>query len=67
MDRARAGRRLAGRPGDTAAHQSSAPSVRIGTRPPGVRSYLVIADSGGEYAWTLTATELAEEFRTSCT
>ncbi len=32
-----------------------------------MRSYLVIADSGGEYACTLTATEPAEEFRTSCT
>ena len=51
----------------TACHQSSAPSVRIVTSPPGVRSYLVIADSGGEYACTLTATEPAEEFRTSCT
>ncbi len=30
------------------AHQSPVPSVPIGTRPPGVRSYLVMADSGGE-------------------
>src|SRR6185437_4364287 len=48
-----------------ACHQSSAPSVPIATSPPEVRSYLVIADSGGEYACTLTATEPAAELRTS--
>src|SRR5579859_5030538 len=60
---------VAGDPGQAGvARRIEAPfQVRTGTRLPCAKSYLVIADSGGEYACTPTATELAEEFRTSCT
>src|SRR5207302_1013353 len=57
LDRAAAWRR---------AHQSrTALSTVTRTRPVLVISYLRIAESGGEYAWMLTAGP-AETFRTSC-
>src|ERR1700733_12628497 len=47
-------------------HQSCAVSVPLMTKPDGVRLYCLVIESGGEYACTLTATELAEQLRTSC-
>jgi hypothetical protein len=48
-----------------ARHHAAGPSVPSLTSPPDASSYRVICGIGGEYAWTLTATEAAVALRRS--